>query len=169
MHISDQNWEHILKFWGSASHVSASPNIPYCVFATVDEDGSPRVAPYTSLILGQNKQGYFFDEFSPQLTKNLDRNKRISVLLIKNEKWFWMKTVLFGKFDHAPGIRLMGSVGEKRKATAQEIRAFKQPLRKLKFFKGYQPLWEVMTHVRDIHFESFEPVRCGAMKYVKQI
>lgn len=169
MHITNQNWEQIRKFWGAASRVTASPNMPYCVFATVDGDGSPRVAPYSSLILGKQKQGIFFDEFSHQLSKNLDRNNNICVLLVKTNKWFWIKTVLFGKFDHAPGIRLMGSVGEKRRATTQELRAFKKPLRKLRIFIGYNPLWGVMTHVRDIYFESFEPVECGPIKYVEQI
>ena len=143
--------------------------MPYCVFATVNEDGSPRVAPYSSLILGENKQGFYFDEFSQHLSKNLERDQKVCILLLKNNKWFWVKTVLFGKFDHAPGIRLMGTVGEKREATTQEINAFKKPLRKLKFFKGYKPLWGVMKHGRDIHFESFEPVKCGPMKYVEAI
>jgi len=169
MRITEKNWEHIRNFWGKESHVTASPNMPYCVFATVNEDGSPRVAPYSSLILGENKQGFYFDEFSQHLSKNLERDQKVCILLLKNNKWFWVKTVLFGKFDHAPGIRLMGTVGEKREATTQEINAFKKPLRKLKFFKGYKPLWGVMKHGRDIHFESFEPVKCGPMKYVETI
>ncbi len=169
MHITEKNWEQIRKFWGDASHVTASPNMPYCVFATVNEDGSPRVAPYSSLILGEKMQGFYFDEFSQHLSKNLDREKKVCILLLKNNKRFWIKTVLFGKFDHAPGIRLMGTVGKKREATAQEINAFRKPLRKLKFFKGYKPLWEIMKYGRDIYFESFEPVKCGPMKYVEAI
>ena len=169
MRITEKNWEHIRNFWGKESHVTASPNMPYCVFATVNEDGSPRVAPYSSLILGENKQGFYFDEFSQHLSKNLERDQKVCILLLKNNKWFWVKTVLLGKFDHAQGIRLMGTVGGKREATTQEINAFKKPLRKLKFFKGYKPLWGVMKHGRDIHFESFEPVKCGPIKYVETI
>jgi hypothetical protein len=169
MHITENSWEQIRKFWGDISHATASPNIPYCVFATVNEDGSPRIAPYSSLILGENMQGFFFDHFSQQLSKNLDRDGRICVLLLKNNKQFWIKAVLFGKFDHAPGIRLMGTVGERREATIQEINKFKRPLNKLKIFKGYNPLWGIMKTGRDIFFESFETVKCGPMKYVQTI
>ncbi len=169
MRITDNNWEQIQKFWGNSSRVTASPNMPYCIFATVNEDGSPRIAPYSSLILNKNKQGFFFDEFSQNLSKNLDREKKVCILLLKTSKWFWLKTVLFGRFDHAPGIRLMGVVGEKRKASMQEINAFRKPLKGLKIFKGYKPLWEIMTYVRDIYFESYEPVKCGQMKYIETI
>jgi hypothetical protein len=63
----------------------------------------------------------------------------------------------------------MGTVGERRKATAQEMNAFKKPLWKLKLFKGYEPLWGVMKHGRDIFFESFETIKCGPMKYMQSI
>jgi len=169
MQITERNWEQIRNFWGNVSHATASPNMPYCVFATVNEDGSPRVAPYSSLILNENRSGFYFDVFSEHLSRNLERDQRICVLLLKNEKWFWVKAVLFGRFDHAPGIRLMGTVGKKREATLQEINAFKRPLRKLKIFKGYQPLWGTMKHGREIYFESFETVKCGKMKYLKAL
>ena len=165
MQIEDENWERICKFWGKISHATASPNIPYCVFATVNEDGSPRIAPYSSLILCENKKGFFFDQFAQQMTKNFDRDRKISILLLKTSRWFWVKAVLFGKFDHAPGIRLMGSVGKKREAEVQEIDAFKRSLRMLKSFRGYEPLWGNMKYCRDILFESFETVKCGPMKY----
>lgn len=168
MHITENNWQQIRKFWGDISHATPK-NLPYCIFATVDEDGSPRVAPYSSLILGENKKGFFLDHFSQQLTKNLDRDRTICILLLKNNKWFWMKAFLLAKFDHAPGIRLMGTVGQRRKATMQELNAFKKPLKKMKIFKGYNPFWNVMKHGRDIFFESFETVKCGSMKYVQTI
>ena len=71
-----------------------------------------------------------------------------------------MKTFIFGRFDHPPGIRLMGSVGKKREATEQEINAFKKPLKRLKFFKGYEPIWGFMKHGREIYFNAFETVKC---------
>ena len=71
MTISDKEWSTILKFYCNSTHATSSPVIPYCAFATVDEDGSPRVAPYTSLILRDNKQGFYFDEQSRQTSSNL--------------------------------------------------------------------------------------------------
>ncbi len=169
MRISNKNWDQIRKFWGDISHATASPSVPYCIFSTADEDGTPRSAPYSSLILGENKRGFYFDHFSQSLTRNLDRDGKICILLLKNSKWFWLKAVLFGRFDHAPGIRLFGTVGQRREASMQEITEFKKPLRKLKIFKGYKPLWGVMEHGRDIFFESFEPVKCGKMNYIQSI
>ena len=120
-------------------------------------------------MLLENKQGFYFDEFSRQLTKNLDRDKKICVLLLNTNKWYLIKAVLRGKFDHSPGIRLMGTVGDRRAATAQEIKAFTKPLKKLNRFKGYQPLWGGMQHGRDIFFEAFETVYCGSMKFMQSL
>lgn len=169
MAINEQQWKHIRKFWGDSSHATLSPSIPYCALATVDEDGSPRMAPCSSLILGENQQGTYFNEFSRHMTRNLERNSRISVLLVNNRNWFWLKAVLLGKFDYAPGIRLVGRVGKKRTATLEEINSFKKPLKPLRIFKGYQPLWGAMKHVREIHFESFETVKCGSIRFLANI
>ncbi len=168
MTISEQNWENIKRFFGDSSHVSASPIIPYCAFATVNKDGSARVAPYTSLILGENKQGIYFDQLSQLMSGNLERDQRICVLLVKRSIWFFIKSILLGRYDHPPGIRLMGTVSSKRKATIQEIDAYRKPIRFLKFFKGFRSSWGVMKYVREIHFDSYEKVECG-IKEVKSI
>jgi hypothetical protein len=169
MTISDQQWHNIRKFFGNCTHATASPSIPYCAFATVNEDGSPRVAPYTSLILGENMQGFYFDELSQHISSNLERDQRICVLILPNNKWFWIKSVLFGRYDHPPGIRLMGKVGKKREATEKEINAFKKPLSPLKFFKGYEPIWGFMKHGREIYFDAFETVKCRTITEVETI
>ena len=169
MAINDKEWRNILKFYGSYTHATASPTLPYCAFSTVNEDGTPRAAPYTSLILGDKSKGFYFDELSRHTTANLERDQRVCVLVVKNSKWFWIKTVILGRFDHPPGIRLMGTVGKKREATEQEINAFKKPLRSLKFFKGYEPIWGFMKHGREIYFDTFEPVRCRTLTELKTI
>jgi len=119
MAISDQEWNNIRKYFGNSTHATSSPVIPYCAFATVNEDGSPRIAPYTSLILGENKQGFYFDELSLQTTTNLERDKRICILIVKNNKWFWIKTVIFGRFMNPPGKRLICTVVKNTEATKQ--------------------------------------------------
>lgn len=115
MAISNQQWNNILAFFGNCTHATASPTLPYCAFSTVNEDGTPRVAPYISLILSENKQGFYFDELSRHTSSNLEQNQRLCVLIVKNNKWFWIKTVVFGRFDHPPGIRLMGSAVKNEK------------------------------------------------------
>jgi hypothetical protein len=168
MDITEKNWEQIRKFWGGESHVTPSI-MPYCVFATADECGSPRMAPYTSLMLKENRQGFYFDHFSRNLSQNLERDQRIWVLLVKSKKWFWIKSFLFGRFDHAPAIRLRGTVGKKRAATSQETHTFQKPLRKMKPLKGYQLFWGNFKQGREINFESFETVNCGSIDYKESI
>jgi uncharacterized protein len=169
MDISDQQWNNIIKLFSNSTHATASPILPYCAFSTVNEDGTPRVAPYSSMILGENKQGFYFDELSQHTSSNIERNQRICVLIVKTNIWFWIKTVFLGRYDHPPGIRLMGSVGKKREATEQEINAFKKPLRSLKFFKGYKPIWGFMKQGREIYFDAFEPVKCRTITEVETI
>jgi len=169
MPISEQQWINIIRFFGDSTHVTSSPVIPYCAFATVNEDGSPRVAPYTSLVLGENAQGFYFDELSRRTTGNLERDQRVCVLIVKNRKWFWIKAVLFGKYLHPPGIRLMGRVGKKREATDREINAYKNPVKSLRMFKGYEPMWGFMKHGREIYFDDFETVQCGPIPELAHI
>ena len=114
-------------------------------------------------------QGFYFDELSHNTSSNLERDQRICVLIVKNNKWFWIKTVIFGRFDHPSGIRLMGKVGKKREATELEINAFKKPLSPLKFFKGYEPIWGFMKYGREIYFDAFETVKCRTLAEVEAI
>jgi general stress protein 26 len=92
--INDKEWRNILKFYGSYTHATASPTLPYCAFSTVNEDGTPRIAPYTSLVLGDSSKGFYFDELSRHTSANLERDQRVCVLVVKNSKWFWIKTVI---------------------------------------------------------------------------
>ena len=169
MPINNNEWRNILKFYGSYTHATASPALPYCAFSTVNEDGTPRIAPYTSLVLGDNCKGFYFDELSRHTSANLVRDQRVCVLVVKNSKWFWIKTVILGRFDHPPGIRLMGAVGERREATKEEVDAFKRPLHRLKFFKGYEPIWGFMKFGREIFFDAFETVKCRTLREIKTI
>lgn len=86
MPISDKEWNNILKFYESYTHATASPTLPYCAFSTVNQDGTPRIAPYTSLILGENQRGFYFDELSRHTSANLERDQRVCVLAVKNSK-----------------------------------------------------------------------------------
>ena len=102
MAISDEEWGNILRYYSNSTHATSSPTIPYCAFSTVSEDGSPRVAPYTSLILGDNRKGFYFDELSTQTSLNLERDQRVCILVVKTNKLFWIKTV-FSEFPKISG------------------------------------------------------------------
>ena len=57
----------------------------------------------------------------------------------------------------------MGTVGELRKATPDEVEAWQKKIAIAKGTKGYALLWEKFARVRDIIFDSFEPVLVGEM------
>jgi hypothetical protein len=165
MEIQPDQWTRIVKHFGHASHITASPrrSVPYCALATINDDGSPRVTPISSLVLGNDRTGFYFEQFSAAMSKNLDRDPRVGVLVVTNKNSFWKRAVFRGRMSGPPAVRLWGTVGPKREATAQEIRAYRRPIRAFKFFRGYKRLWGVMRQGREIRFHAFEPVNCGPM------
>ena len=62
-----------------------------------------------------------------------------------------------------PALRLMGSVGERRDATEEEAAQWQNHIRLARGTKGYDLMWKDMAKVRDVYFDSFEPVLCGEM------
>ncbi len=165
MAIQPDQWARIVSLFGNASHITASPrrSVPYCALSTINEDGSPRVTPISSLVLGEDRNGFYFEEFSVNMSRNLDRDPRICVLVVTNKNSFWKRALFRGRLNGPPAVRLWGTVGPRREATDQEIRAYRRPIRAFRFFKGYRRLWGVMAHGREISFQAFEPVDCGPM------
>jgi len=131
--------------------------------ATVNEDGSPHVAPIGALFLREDKAGFYFDEFPVTMSKNLERNPRVCILAVNSNISFWQKSLLAGKFETPPGVRLMGSVGKKREATEEEIAKWQNHVKLARGTKGHDLMWKDMRMVRDIDFDSIEPVLLGEM------
>jgi hypothetical protein len=57
----------------------------------------------------------------------------------------------------------MGIAGKKREAAAKEVTLWKNHVVFARGMKGYELLWGDMRFVRDLYFESFEPVNMGEM------
>ena len=153
-----EHWKTIQKLFQDAYDSSTH----YAV-ATVKEDGTPHITPIGSLILRDDHTGYYFEEFPDGLPKNLKKNQRVCVLAINSSKSFWLKSFIRGKFPTPPGVRLWGNAGKKRLATPDELKEWHKRIEKAKPLKGYDLLWKDMKYVRDITFNSFEPVNCGEM------
>jgi uncharacterized protein len=156
MTINDNNWTRIKKFYYDAYKTSL-----HCAIATVDENGFPNISPIGSLILTEKSKGFYFDEFTKNMADNLKKNQQVCAIIVKTSKLFWLKSLFVGKFSSPPAIRLYGTVGEKRKATSQEIQTFLNYVKPFKYLKGYKLLWSNMKIVRDIHFNSFRIVQTG--------
>ncbi|MEW6736805.1 MAG: pyridoxamine 5'-phosphate oxidase family protein [Acidobacteriota bacterium] len=155
----DEHWNTIRKVVSQSFQSSL-----HFGFATVNIDGTPHITPIGSLILNHNEpKGYYFELFTAKMPRNLERNKRVCIVAVNSGKWFWIKSLFFGRFATPPAVRLMGTIGELREATQLESEMFRRRIRNLRWFKGYYLLWEKLTMVREIEFDSFEPVYLGQM------
>ena len=131
--------------------------------ATVNENGSPHITPIGSLILREDPTGYFFDEYCTRTRENIARNPRVCFLAVNADRSFWVKSLIKGKFYASPAVRLMGTVGELREATPEEIAAWQSRVAFARPTRGYQIMWGRMHSVRNIQFDSFEPMSTGKM------
>ena len=155
----------IEKHWKTIQTVfqeSRDSSLHYAL-ATVNENGSPRVTPIGALFLRENKTGFYFEEFPVDMSRNLDRNPRICILAVNSNPTFWLTSLVDGRFETPPAVRLMGSVGKKRAGTKEEISLWQDHVKPACGTKGHDILWKNMRMVRDIQFDSFEPVLCGEM------
>ena len=135
----------------------------FCAIATVNEDGSPHITPIGSVILREDCTGYFIQAFTVKMLKNLERDPRVCILSVNASFLFWVLALLMGYFPTPPAVRLRGVVGAKREGTKEQLGAFRQQVRFARVLKGYDLLWGNLKYIRDIRFESFEPVQLGTM------
>jgi uncharacterized protein len=131
--------------------------------ASVGRDGSPHITPIGSLILKDDRTGFYCEDFPSKLPENLKFNPRICIMAINADKVFWGRALVDGKFPSAPGVRLYGTAGEAREGTREEIEMWQKRVGFARALKGYKIMWENMHVVRDIKFDSFEPVDLRAM------
>lgn len=158
MEITDDVWNRIRRLFTDSFKTSF-----HYTFATVGQDGEPRATPIGSLILGNDRKGFYFEEYVSGLRKNLKSNKRVCILAVKTSKWLFIKTLFLGRASEPLAVRLMGTVGELRAATDKEKALFRKRVAPFRMLKGHDLLWGSLTNVRDITFDSYEPVRVGAL------
>ncbi len=158
MELTDETWERVRTLFRQALRTSLHHS-----FATVGEDGAPRVTPIGSLILTRNRRGFYFEEYASGLRRNLSVNNRVCILAVRSSKWQFLKALFFGKVTEPLAVRLMGTVGERRPASDEETAAFRQRVSRYRWLKGHALLWGGLRHVRDITFDSCETVRLGSL------
>jgi uncharacterized protein len=131
--------------------------------ATVNEDGSPHVTPIGALILRDNQTGFYFEENPVRMPRNLQTNPHVCIMALNADKLFWGNALINGKFPTPPAVRLSGIAGKLRKATPDEIALWQEKIAPARGTKGYELLWSHFSNVREITFDSFEPVAVGEM------
>lgn len=143
----------------------------HCAIASVDQDGCPNVTPVGTVFLRDDQTGFYFDQYTNALAKNLTTNPNICLMTVNTKSSFWFKSLLKGQFSSPPGVRLYGTVGALRPATTEELAKIEKRIRPTRWMKGSRLLWSDFTHVRDIQFTSFRPVSYPVMMeglWVKQ-
>jgi uncharacterized protein len=156
--IIDNKWELIRSVFAQAFN-----SCMHYAMATVNEDGSPHVTPIGALILREDRTGYFFDEYCTRTRDNLNSNPRACFLAVNADKAFWGKSLADGKFASPPAIRISGTVRAPREATGEEIAAWQNHVAFARGTRGYEIMWSRMHIVRDVLFDSLEPVEVAAM------
>lgn len=152
------NWEkirlHFNKSFRSNFHVS---------IASVDSENNPTVTPIGSLFLRKNQTGFYFEKFPSKLPTHAKTNRRVCVLAVNSNNWFWIKSLFRGKFNNYPAIKLYGELGQRREATEIEISRLNKRMKTTKGMKGNRYLWGNMKFVRDITFTKAEKINLGEM------
>lgn len=154
MQIDHENWEIIRKEFKKSL---------FKAIATVNSDGSPHITPIGSLILQREFKGIYFEVFTRKMPANFDNNQRICVMSVNANLLFWLQGLYTGKFNTPPAVRIYGNAGVRRKATETEKELWDKKVKFFKNMKGYELLWKRADYVREIEFDSFEPVNAGVM------
>lgn len=155
----------ILSHWDLVRTVveKALETNSFCAMGTVNPDGSPHLTPIGSICLHEPGKGYYLESFPMRMRENLENDPRICVMAVQGGFGYMMKALFTGRFDSAPGVRLLGRAGPRRPVTTEEARRFRDKVKRFRWLKGHDILWKDMAHARDITFESFEPLRLGPM------
>ncbi len=155
----DTHWETVRKV------LDESRSSLHCAVATVNQDGAPHVTPVGSLFLRDDRTGFFFDEHFVKMTENLEHNPKACILVVNCNPAFWMVSLKEGRFATPPAMRLVGSIGKKREANAEELSAWQNYVKFAAGTKGHDLIWKNMRMVRDVYFNSLEPVLMGEMTH----
>jgi hypothetical protein len=157
MKIDEKNWKKIKKIFSKALRTTG-----HFSFATAGKEGIPHAAPIGSLILTDCGKGYYFEEYVSQMAKNFKENDHVCVMAVNGSNFDFLKGLIKGKIEKPLGVRLTGKAGEKREATERELGKFLKLVKPFRWTRGYKILWKDLKYVRDIQFETCEPVRIGA-------
>ena len=131
--------------------------------ASVDDANCPTVTPIGSLFLGHHQDGFYFEKYLSRLPQHAEQNRKICVMAVNSNIWFWLKSLFHGVFRSSPAIRLFGELGVRRVATATEKARLRARVRTTRGLKGNHYLWDDMQYVREVAFTRAEQVNLGEM------
>lgn len=156
--IDDATWRNLRNTLRRGANSSL-----HCAVASLNEDGSPHVSPIGSVMLTTPGRGLYFDVFASGLSRNLERDPRMTLLAVDSSRWFWLRSLIKGEFVDHPGYRLIGTAGPRRDATDAEKERMARVVRFAKGLKGHALMWRDFGKVRDLELNLVKPIRLGKM------
>ncbi len=135
----------------------------YCSIATVNEDGHPHITPIGSVVLNNKSQGWFFQKFTKGIPTNASHCKYATIMAVNDGAWFWLKSLIKGRFNKPPAMRLQVKLGPLRPATEAEMHKFQRRVKVFTLTKGHAMLWQDMSEVREFEILDYKPVFIGKM------
>lgn len=137
----------------------------HCAIASIGADGHPHVTPIGSVMLTEPGRGVYLDVINVQLSRNIDRDPRITVMAIDSRRGAWARALVRGRFPEPPGVRLIGTAGPSRAISDDERERFERRVRLAVRTRGGRQLWgdPARFRVRDLTFTAVAPVRIPAM------
>lgn len=146
---------HFNKSMSTSFHVAIS---------SVNQENLPTVTPIGTFFLNGNQTGFYFEVYATKLPINAKTNRNVCILGVNSSNWLWFKSVVTGRFNAYPAVKLYGKLGVKRKATAIEVSRFSSRVNALKWTKGYKILWgKNMEYVREITINKAEKINLKEM------
>ncbi len=152
--ITEAEWQVVRRVFQDGYATSM-----HFAMATLGEDGGPRLTPIGSLVLGEPGHGYWVESYAVGLQRDLARNPRVCVMAVNTSRWQMLRALILGRASRPFAVRLHGTAGERREATAAEVERFLRRVRRLRFLRGHRLLWGKVRTVRDVRFDAIEPVR----------
>ena len=144
---------------------SATSSSLHCAIASIGADGHPHVTPIGSVMLTEPGRGVYLDVINVQLSRNLDRDPRVTVLAVDSRRSAWIRALVRGRFERPPGVRLIGIAGATRPLRDDERERFERRVRQAVRTRGGRQLWgdPARFRARDLSFTAVVPVRIPAM------
>ncbi|NQV29300.1 MAG: pyridoxamine 5'-phosphate oxidase family protein [Candidatus Marinimicrobia bacterium] len=146
--------KHFKLSFSTNFHVSIASN---------NAQGLPVNTPIGSLFLNRDYSGFYFEKYPSTLPENVDVHPEICVLAVNSGTLFWLRSLLYNRFQNYPAVRLYGSLGKLRKPGEIETKRLKRRMRATRLLAGNKTLWGDMSRVREIHFTRAERVHLGSM------
>lgn len=151
--LDDDSWATVRKLVDRAKTSSL-----HCAIASVGPDVAPHVTPVGTVFLRDDRTGFYFDQYTSALGRNVDADPRVCLMAVDTGRVFWLRSLITGHFIAPRAVRLYGTAGPRRPATQLERYQVRRSVRKTQWSRGGKMLWSNFSHVRDIAFTGFRPV-----------